>query len=126
MKKLIIDTHILIWWLIAPEKLKQRHLEIIQNEKNIVYVSIASFFEISLKVKKGKLEFNDDFENILSENGFQLLPISLKHLEKLQETLFTHQDPFDMIIIAQSLSENIELISYDEQFKDVEGLRMLQ
>ncbi len=125
MKGILIDTHILIWWLIEPKKLKQKHLEIIQNEQSNIFVSLVSFWEISLKVKKGKLIFNDEFENILIENSFQLLPISLQHLKILQEIEYIHQDPFDMLILAQAINDNLELISYDEKFEKVDNLRLI-
>lgn len=120
MRHILIDTHILIWWLSEPEKLKSEHLDLIANPGNIIYVSTASFFEISLKAKKGKLRFDFDFEQVLLQNDFEHLPIALKHLHVLQKREFPNQDPFDMLILSQALSENFELISYEEAFKNLE------
>lgn len=126
MRNLLIDTHILIWWLASPEKIKQGHLDLISNPENTVYVSIASFFEISLKVKKGKLRFDFDFEETLLENDFQILPIALSHLNFLKQNEFPNQDPFDMLIISQALCENLELISYDEAFRHQKNLKLIE
>jgi PIN domain nuclease of toxin-antitoxin system len=122
MRKILIDTHILIWWLSEPSKLKKDHYDLIADSENIIFVSVASFFEIEIKEKIGKLEFRGNFEAILKANGFESLPIALKHLETLRKIEFTHKDPFDMVLIAQAISENIALISYDSQILNVDGL----
>lgn len=125
MRKILIDTHILIWWLSEPAKLKKDHYDLITDSENTIFVSVASFFEIGIKEKIGKLEFNGNFETILKSNGFESLPITLKHLETLRKTEFTHKDPFDMVLIAQAISENIELISCNSKFLNVEGLKII-
>jgi PIN domain nuclease of toxin-antitoxin system len=125
MRRIIIDTHIFLWWLSSPEKITDEHKIIIADPSNTIFVSIASFFEIAIKVKIGKLKFNEDFESVLKNNGFESLNISLPHLETLNKTEYLHKDPFDMVLIAQALCENYELISYDKQFKHYLGLRII-
>ena len=61
MRKILIDTHILIWWLSEPAKLKKDHYDLIIDSENTIFVSVASFFEIGIKEKIGKLEFNGKF-----------------------------------------------------------------
>jgi PIN domain nuclease of toxin-antitoxin system len=124
VRKILIDTHVLIWWLSDPSKLKTKHLESISDAENTILVSVASFFEISLKVKTGKLVFDEDFEKILKQNGFESLPIHIHHVAQLQKTIYPHKDPFDMILIAQAIAENLEFISYDKVFEGIEGLRL--
>jgi PIN domain nuclease of toxin-antitoxin system len=124
MRDILIDTHILIWWLSSPEKIKQKHLDLIANPDNAIYVSIASFFEISLKIKKGKIKFDADFAETLHQSNFNNLPIELSHLSILQNRTFPNQDPFDMLIISQAFSENMELISYDESFREIADLKL--
>ena len=125
MRKILIDTHILIWWLTEPDKLKKEHQKILSDADNIIFVSVASFFEIGIKEKIGKLKFEGNFEVILIENGFESLPITLMHLETLRTIEFHHKDPFDMVLIAQAISENIEFISYDSQFLKTNGLKII-
>lgn len=125
MRKILIDTHILIWWLTEPDKLKKEHQNILSDADIIIFVSVASFFEIGIKEKIGKLKFEGNFEIILKENGFESLPITLMHLETFRTIEFHHKDPFDMVLIAQAISENIEFISYDSQFLKTNGLKII-
>ena len=94
-----------------PVLLKNK-IESIDN----VFVSIASFWEMSIKVSLGKLELNKDFSTIESEfdaAGFALLPIEIKDTVLLQSLPFHHKDPFDRIIVAQALSRSIKIASRD-------------
>lgn len=125
MKRILIDTHILIWWLAEPNKIKDTHLELISAPDNLIFVSTASFFEIALKIKKGKIAFDCDFQKLLTENSFENLSISLRHLQTLPTLDFPNQDPFDMLIITQAIIEDLELISYDGAFKDMERLKLI-
>lgn len=125
MRRILIDTHILIWWLADPEKIKPKHLALIANPENIIYVSITSFFEISLKVKKGKPDFKADFVKTLIQNNFEQLVISLNHVQNLTKYNFPNQDPFDMLLISQALSENLEVMSYDQMFKQMPELALI-
>ncbi len=126
MRRVLIDTHILIWWLAEPNKIKDVHLELISDPDNLIFISTASFFEIVLKVKKGKLAFDSDFQKLLIENSFENLPVSLRHLQTLPTLDFPNQDPFDMLIITQAIAENLELISYDGVFKEMGGLKLIE
>lgn len=126
MRRILIDTHILIWWLSESEKIKSEHLDLITNPENTIYISTASFFEISLKMKKGKLQFDYDFEKVLLENSFENLAISLNHLQEISKYSFPNQDPFDMLIMVQALTENLELISYDQAFDSMKELRIIR
>ncbi|MGL4631022.1 MAG: type II toxin-antitoxin system VapC family toxin [Leadbetterella sp.] len=122
MRPVLIDTHIIIWWLAEPEKLLQKHKDIISDPENVIYVSIASIWEISLKEKIGKLSFEGKFEDVIKENGFELLALSLNHLEIMRTHQLPNKDPFDMIIVSQAISEDLSLISYDTHFKDFKGI----
>jgi PIN domain nuclease of toxin-antitoxin system len=125
MRKILIDTHILIWWLTDPGKLKKGHQNIISDPDNTIFVSIASFFEIGIKEKIGKLIFEGNYETVLKESGFEILPIRLDHLEILRKIESPNKDPFDIVLIAQALCENLELISYDGQFSKIVGLKII-
>lgn len=90
----------------------------IENTKN-VFVSIASFWEISIKVKLGKLSLLSDFNNMeasFESTGFKLLSISLKDTIQLSNLPLHHKDPFDRILVAQSLNHSLVLVSRDQAF----------
>ena len=117
----LIDTQIVIWALISPNKLSTSVREILQN--NAIYVSQISLFEIAIKQKINKLpEFSmsiNDTINRLLEDGFEILSLKEIHLVSYDSIplLAFHKDPFDRLILATALSENIPIISADENFK---------
>ena len=98
-----------------------RTKKIIESSENNCFVSIASFWEIGIKYSIGRLELNANLKDIFSiieETGFDILPITTSHILKNSELEFFHQDPFDRIIIAQSIVEKIEIISKDKAFSN--------
>src|SRR5713226_708360 len=111
--RLLLDTHVLLWWREAARPLSRRaHAEIADGGNEIV-VSIASLWEITIKRSLGKLAFPDDLEAVLEEERFLLLPISFLHLRSLDGLPHLHRDPFDRLLIAQSLTEQLPIISND-------------
>lgn len=116
----LIDTHVFIWLDTQPEKLSQKALEICQNTDNKLYLSIASVWEMQIKVQLGKLDLKVPLAEMVNvqrqENDLQLLNIALDHVYQLQKLPFHHNDPFDRIIIAQSFLENVPIISIDRIF----------
>ncbi len=115
--KYLLDTHTLLWFLSGSESLSQTARLLIENEANEIFVSIASLWEITIKSSLGKLELattlQDMFIDKLSDNDIQVLKIDLSHLICVHTLAFFHRDPFDRLIAAQSLVENIPLISKD-------------
>ena len=92
---------------------------VIEDQGNNCYVSIASYWEIGIKNKIGRLDLNADLHTIfqiIADTGFEALPITTNHILKNSELELFHQDPFDRIIIAQSLVENMKIITKDGQF----------
>lgn len=117
--KYLIDTHTLIWYISGDKQLSKKAVSILQNEKNKIFVSKASLWEIAIKISIGKLNTSisfSDLEKFLSDNNFDTLEISFKHLEHLLNLPVHHNDPFDRIIICQSIMENIPVITYDNKF----------
>lgn len=99
---------------------QKKAINSIKNIDNICYISIASIWEMAIKLSLGKLELNLPFEKIayiLSDNQIGVLPITLNHINKLLNLNFHHRDPFDRIIISQALSEKLTILSKDEEFK---------
>jgi PIN domain nuclease of toxin-antitoxin system len=117
--KLLWDTHTFIWLILGDEKLSEHAKNEIENPENDHYLSIASLWEIGIKVKLGKLEILQPFENIINDvtkNGINILPINFNHLVENMNLDLHHRDPFDRLIISQSKAENMSLLSKDEIF----------
>ena len=93
--------------------------EFIQEPTNTCFVSIASLWEISIKIGTGKLEIDTpitDLFDFLERNRFWVMPIELNHLVQLQSLPYHHRDPFDRIIIAQALAETLPVATKDQLF----------
>lgn len=117
----LIDTHALIWFITDNDKLPVEAKTLIENKNNKCFVSIATFWEIGIKNSIGRLDLNSDLKTIfqiIDETGFETLPITVNHILKNANLDFHHQDPFDRIIIAQSITEKMTIISKDRLFKN--------
>ena len=116
----LIDTHILIWYLDGSNKLPEKIKNIINDENNIIVVSIASIWELAIKISLKKIDTKldlPDVETHITERQFKLLNISFKHLNALTALLTHHGDPFDRLLIAQAITEDLTILSADKQFK---------
>jgi PIN domain nuclease of toxin-antitoxin system len=115
----IIDTHALIWYIAGEDKLGQEAIEKIKNTMNTVYVSKASLWEMAVKISLGKLKLSISFEELeqyLEENEFVILDYDFGHLKKLLTLPFHHGDPFDRLIIAQAMADDLTIITHDRLF----------
>ncbi|MCB1191409.1 MAG: type II toxin-antitoxin system VapC family toxin [Leptospiraceae bacterium] len=117
----LIDTNILIWFFNNDPQLPTSFKSIIEDETNVIYVSVASIWEICIKNSIGKLDLSKPFEEIfpdyLERHSFEILQINVFHLQKLNKLQFYHNDPFDRIIVSQVLTENVEFLYTDEFLK---------
>jgi PIN domain nuclease of toxin-antitoxin system len=110
---LLLDTHLLLWALVRPAKLKPRARSLI--EQNEVFVSAASIWEISIKSSLGKLEANPRvIREALKPAGLRELPISAEHAAKVFELPALPRNPFDRLLLAQALSEPLMLLTDDD------------
>ncbi|WP_341224687.1 type II toxin-antitoxin system VapC family toxin [uncultured Arcticibacterium sp.] len=122
----LLDSHALIWFLSGSKEMPKKIQKIITDTENECYVSIASIWEIGLKINLGKLQLGISFEElaeVLNLNQIKTLPITFKHILALNKLENIHKDPFDRIILCQSKIEKIKLISRDsvfKRYKDVE------
>lgn len=113
--RVLLDTHVLLWFVTNDRRLANR-LNLIVDPGNDVFVSAISLFEISVKVRTGKLR--SDIKALLGEidqQGFQLLPLTERHVLEM-ETLpvhADHKDPFDHQLIAQAIAEDMVFLSFD-------------
>lgn len=119
--RLLIDTHILIWFLEGNNSLSNSHQQIIADSSNEILLSIASLWEIAIKISIGKLTLSQPFEDVIEQidaENIEILPISPEHTLQVSKLPFHHRDPFDRIIIAQCQVENLPIISIDKNFSD--------
>lgn len=120
--RLLLDTHALIWWLSGDERLSLRAREAIQTTEDAVLVSAVSAMEVSTKFRLGKLPqaglLAQDFEAIIQSQGFAELPITIRHGRIAGTLQVAHKDPFDRLLIAQSLAEDVPLVSNEVVFDD--------
>jgi len=118
--KYLLDTHTFLWWHDQPEALSPNIMEICQNIENQVWFSLASVWEIQIKLQINKLALDMPLADILTlqqQNGLQLLPITVSHILELQNLPLHHKDPFDRLLIAQAKVENAVLLSKDAKFE---------
>lgn len=115
MKRVLLDTHALLWWLNGSQQLGKNSIETISNQDNEIFVSAASIWEIAIKKKKGLLEAPGDFDSIITEEGFKHLPISSYHAEQAGELELHHKDPFDRMLVAQAQAEGLILMTNDNE-----------
>jgi PIN domain nuclease of toxin-antitoxin system len=125
--RLLLDTHVLLWWLADDRKLGKSAREVIANPNNDVLVSSASLWEAAIKAALGRLEIElDDLEDAILRNGFQPLPIGFRHAITAGRLPAVHRDPFDRMLIAQASVEELRVISHDRVFEryglNAEGL----
>lgn len=97
----------------SPERLKPACREALEDGANDVFVSAASIWELRLKASRGKLTLPDEFEESLRETGFNELPVGWDHAKEASALPFIHHDPFDRLLVAQSLVENLVLVTRD-------------
>jgi len=117
----LLDTHAFIWFINGDEALSAKALETIENHPDANYVSIASLWEIAVKISLGKLDIKQPFSKIADEivkNGFQILPIGFEDVLQLTALSFFHKDPFDRLIIAQGITNKLQIISKDQYFTE--------
>ena len=122
----LLDTHALLWWLDGDRRLSRRARTVIADDGNSVLVSAASAWEISTKVRLGKLpgaiEVAAELPAILRRQNFEPLPIGMMHALRAGNLPGPHRDPFDRMLIAQAQDENLALVSNERVF-DAYGVR---
>jgi PIN domain nuclease of toxin-antitoxin system len=117
--KILLDTHTFLWFINDSPELSSKAAELIESDVDL-WISIASLWEIAIKVNLKKLTLPDDYEHFIPHqitlNGIEVLSISLQHLAVVVKLPLHHRDPFDRLIIAQAIAEDIPIISIDSKF----------
>lgn len=117
--KVLLDTHTFIWWDSEPNKLSAVALRMCQDPATTLLLSVASVWEIQIKLQLGKLQLNLPLADIVNQqqaNGINVIPVSIAHVLALQNLPTPHKDPFDRLLVAQALVENAILLSVDPIF----------
>ena len=118
--RVLIDTHALLWYLQGDTNLSNLALTTIEDKDNDVFVSIVSLWEIAIKLGLGKLELQRPFENLeadLQRLDIKILPITFAELDIYRSLPLNHRDPFDRILIAQSIGNSLTIITRDPLFE---------
>jgi len=117
--KALLDTHTFLWWVTNDAQLSDAARDIIADGANHIYLSVASAWEIAIKVGTGKLQLPEPpsqyVTNRVAQNGFRVLPILLAHALHTAALPPHHRDPFDRILVAQSFVEEMPLLTADAQ-----------
>jgi len=120
--RLLLDTHAFLWWVFADPKLSRAARTAITDEaQNSVFVSAASAWEIATKYRIGKLYdarvVAEDLSGTIAAEGFNPLAVSVLHAERAGSLVGHHRDPFDRMLIAQAISEDLVLLSNERAFE---------
>lgn len=115
---LLLDTHTLLWWLADDPGLSAEARAIVRETKDVVYVSAASAWEISIKRALCKLDAPSDLDAAVSASGFREMPITIAHAMAAGELPVHHSDPFDRMLVAQAKLEGLTLLTRDERMQD--------
>ena len=118
--RLLLDTHAFLWFVLDDAKLSLPARQAIESVDNEVLISLASYWEIAIKISLGKYRLSGSFERFwdtgMRDNDIKALPIEVRHANRLAAMAFHHKDPFDRLVIAQALVEGLRLVSADQRF----------
>jgi PIN domain nuclease of toxin-antitoxin system len=119
--RLLLDTHAFLWWVANNDELSRKARAAIADTANECFLSVASAWEMAIKLSLGKLELPEPLARFvpaqLVANGFVQLPIEFRHTAKVATLTFHHRDPFDRLLIAQAIEEKMHIVSADTMFK---------
>ena len=119
--RVLLDTHTFIWWDNDRARLSSKAYEICQDNQNTLYLSLASIWEIQIKIQLGKLSLPLALPamvaNQVQQNDLELLPVSPEHIYALDNLAMHHKDPFDRILIAQAQIESLDFLSADAKIR---------
>lgn len=118
--RVLIDTHVFIWYIQNNEKLPSPMFTLINDGRNEIVFSTASIWEMAIKQSTGKLNLGVPYASFIKEqmrlNSIELLPIKLEHIEVVASLPFHHHDPFDRLLISQAMVEDLPVVSVDSAF----------
>ncbi|MGB5568886.1 MAG: type II toxin-antitoxin system VapC family toxin [Sedimenticolaceae bacterium] len=113
MQRLLLDTHAFLWWLADAPELGNSARMAIADERNEVFVSAATGWEVAIKRAAGKLQAPDNLDAMVEESGFSHLPVTFFHGEQAGALPMHHRDPFDRMLVAQAQAEGLVIVTRD-------------
>jgi PIN domain nuclease of toxin-antitoxin system len=116
--RLLLDTHTLIWWLNASPEITKAMGAALRSADNVKFVSVVSIWEMRLKSALGKLDLPKNFRTVLDQQPVEQLPVLAEHAHTFGELPLHHRDPFDRMLVAQALVENLTLVTRDERIRE--------
>ncbi len=126
--RLLLDTHTFLWFINGSPEISNYSRDLIENTTNERFLSIASLWEISIKESLGKLKLPLSITELVAKqvhgNAIKLLHVTPEHLETLRKLPYHHKDPFDRLIISQSIYENMPILSKDQSFDSYAAQRL--
>lgn len=133
MSRYLLDTHVFLWLVEGGRSIPGATRDAIEDGNSDLYLSIASIAELCIKSGLGKLRLPDvveaqpasGFKRILEANAIDALPVSIVHAAALRDLPLHHRDPFDRLLIAQAIAEDLTLVTHDRAFAQYEGLSVL-
>ena len=111
--RLLLDTHVVLWWLSRSNRLGQKAASAIADVENDTFVSAVTAVEMSIKAAKGKLRAPDNLDEMLAEKALTPLPITFRHGRAVRDLPQHHGDPFDRILVAQARCEGLTIVTAD-------------
>ena len=114
---LLLDTHVLLWWLDDSPSLLKSERRAIANPQNLIVLSAVVIWEIRIKQALGKLSITPNFYEVIKDEGFEMLPITPEHACAVGNLQMHHRDPFDRMIIAQAKLEGLMVVTHEAIFK---------
>lgn len=120
--KTLLDTHALLWLITDDKRLSPKAKETFLDQKNVLFFSVAGFWEICIKMSLGKLSLAPEWFKIIRDemasNTIHWLPVDILHCAELTKLPFHHRDPFDRMLVAQTVVEKMQLLSRDSRLSD--------
>ena len=111
--EILIDTHMLLWWLADDSRLSKKARALMADPANMLTVSAATAWEIAIKQALGKMTMDGDLEKEVRELGFAMLPVTFPHAAETLTLPAIHRDPFDRMLVAQARVESLPLLTVD-------------
>jgi len=119
--RLLLDTHVFIWWDSEPHRLSHKALALCKNPENQLLLSVVSLWEIQIKAQIGKVKLRHSLSELVQgqqeANGMAILPLTALHVYGLSDLQPFHKDPFDRMLVAQAKAEKLQLVTGDQMLK---------
>jgi PIN domain nuclease of toxin-antitoxin system len=113
----LLDTHVILWWMISPNKISKPAQKIIRDKTNTIYLSSVSFWEMAIKTSIGRLTLPHNLLEAVAADGFKILPIMPQECLGIVDLPLIHTDPFDRLLVVQAKLNDLIFITKDEKIK---------